>query len=665
MKHFLYFLLFTFTINTLQAQHACANHKAKYFNKAFAKQSALPIGYVPPENKYDLKFYHLNLNVERNTRYVSGNVVSKAKVVVASLDSFAFVLHQNHTIDSVYVNGAKRVFVRQDSLVKATAGTPIPLNTIFEAIVYYKGTCPSGGGAAIGDGYNLGTSPSWGNQVTWSLSESLVAYQWFPCKQDLTDKIDSSWVFATTDSANMVGSNGLLKNVVSLGNKKRYEWKSRYAIDYYLISVSTAKYRAYNLYAKPQYLAPDSIFIQNFVYDNAINNPSWNTQKTALNKIKQTLELQSKLFGMYPFYKEKYGHCMAPLGGGMEHQTMTTLGFFEFELDAHELGHQWWGNNVTCKAWKDIFINEGWASYCEYLSHQYLPTISGTTASSKMTSVHNSVMMQPGGSCYFTNADTMDASVIFDSRLTYDKGSALVHMLRYTINNDSTFFNASRGFQNAYKFNVASVIDFKNYMQTYTGINLTQFFNQWFYGQGYPTFNVKWNQTGGNFILQSIQTQSMPSSVPLFITDMDYRVSRTAKPDTVIRLNHANLTENYIIPLSGTVTAIAVDPSNWILNKTIGPVKDPSLNTSIGIEELNLATVFVGPNPTSDVLNVYLYNNEKATVEILDLNGKLISTQNMDKEAQMDVSKYSNGIYNVIIKNNQGEIIKTSKVVKN
>ena len=665
MKHFLYFLLFTFTINTLQAQHACANHKAKYFNKAFAKQSTLPIGYVPPENKYDLKFYHLNLNVERNTRYVSGHVVSKAKVVVASLDSFAFVLHQNHTIDSVYVNGAKRVFVRQDSLVKATAGTPIPLNTIFEATVYYKGTCPSGGGAAIGDGYNLGTSPSWGNQVTWSLSESLVAYQWFPCKQDLTDKIDSSWVYATTDSANMVGSNGLLKNVVSLGNKKRYEWKSRYPIDYYLISVSTAKYRAYNLYAKPQYLAPDSIFIQNFVYDNAINNPSWNTQKTALNKIKQTLELQSKLFGMYPFYKEKYGHCMAPLGGGMEHQTMTTLGFFDFELDAHELGHQWWGDNVTCKAWKDIFINEGWASYTEYLCHQYLPTISGTTASSKMTSVHNSVMMQPGGSCYFTNADTMDANVIFDSRLTYDKGSALIHMLRYTINNDSTFFNAIRGFQNTYKFNVASVIDFKNYIQTYTGINLTQFFNQWFYGQGYPTFDVKWNQTGGNFILQSIQTQSMPSSVPLFITDMDYRVSRTAKPDTVIRLNHANLTENYIIPLSGTVTAIAVDPSNWILNKTIGPVKDPSLNTSIGIEELSLATVFIGPNPTSDVLNVYLYNNEKATVEILDLNGKLISTQNIDKEAQMDVSKYSNGIYNLIIKNNEGEIIKISKVVKN
>jgi hypothetical protein len=368
---------------------------------------------------------------------------------------------------------------------------------------------------------------------------------------------------------------------------------------------------------------------------------------------------------MYPFFKEKYGHCMAPLGGGMEHQTMTTLGYFEFELDAHELGHQWWGDNVTCKAWKDIFINEGWASYTEYLCDQYLPTLAGTSASAKMTSVHNSVMSLPGGSCYFTNADTMDANVIFDSRLTYDKGSALIHMLRYTINNDSTFFNAIRGFQQTFKFNVASVVDFKTYMQTYTGINLTQFFNQWFYGQGYPTFDVKWNQTGGNFILQSTQTQSMPSSVPLFITDMDYRVSRSAKPDTVIRLTHASLTENYIIPLSGTVTSIAVDPSNWILNKTIGPLKDASLNTNVGIEELNLATVFVGPNPTSDILNVHLYNNEKAIVEIIDLNGKLISTQNIYIEAQIDVSKYSNGIYEVSIKKTNGDVIKTCKLVKN
>ena len=664
----LFFAMSSYVVINAQS-HYCAEHKAQRFNKQMAvvqssKKNvvAKTTSAIPLENNYDLKFYHLNINIERNSLYISGNVKSTAKVVAASLDSFAFVLHQNHTIDSVYVNGAKRNFVRQDSLVKATAGTPIVQNQLFDAIIYYRGTCPSGGTGAIGNGYNMGTSPSWGNEVTWSLSESFVAYEWFPCKQDLRDKIDSSWVYATTDSVNMVGSNGLLKNVVTIGNKKRYEWKSKYAIDYYLISIATSKYKPYILYAKPQYLVNDSIYIQNFIYDNAINNTSWNTQKAALNKIVPTLELQSKLFGMYPFYKEKYGHCMAPLGGGMEHQTMTTLGFFDFELDAHELGHQWWGDNVTCAAWKDIFINEGWASYSEYLCHQYM-TGTGTTATQKMLDVHTSVMQQPGGSCYFTNADTMNSGRIFSSRLTYDKGSAVIHSLRYVINNDSLFFQAVRGFQNTYAKSTVSVIEFKNYFQTFTGLNLTQFFNQWYYGQGYPTFAVSWNQSNNVFYLKSTQTQSFPSSVPLFITDVDYRISRTAKPDTIVRLFHGQAIENYTIALTGSVTSIGVDPNNWILNKVSTNTKD--INLSASELETDAPMVFVGPNPTSDALNIYLYKNEQASVEVIDITGKLMMTQTINTHAEFDISKYANGIYTVTIKNKHGDVLKTSKVVKN
>lgn len=663
MKSLIYFSLAVFSFMKIHAQtdHFCAKHKAKNFNKKVS--IALPPGYVPPENKYDLKFYHLNVNVERNTSYISGNVKSKALVVAASLDSFAFVLHQNHTIDSVYVNGAKRLFVRQDSLVKATAGTPIPQNQLFDAIVYYHGTAPTGGAAAIGDGYSTGTSGSWGNQVSWSLSESLCAYHWFPCKQDLRDKIDSSWVYATTDSLNMVGSNGLLKNIVRIGNKKRYEWQSRYPIDYYLISVATAKYKPYILYAKPQYLVGDSIYIQNFIYDNAINNAAWATQKTALNKIVPTIELESNLFGMYPFYKEKYGHSMAPFGGGMEHQTMTSLGFFDFEIDAHELGHQWWGDNVTCAAWKDIFINEGWASYTEYLSHQYLSSISGNTASNKMNMVHNNVMSQVGGSCYFTNADTMNANVIFDSRLTYDKGSAIIHSLRYEINNDSVFFPAIRAFQNTYKGSTASVIDFRDFMATYSGLNFTQFFNQWYYGQGYPTFSASWNQSNNVFYLKATQTTSFPSSVPLFMTHVDYRISRTAMTDTIVRLFHGQTIENYTIALNGTITSIAVDPNNWILNKVGTITKD----LSVGSNELvnTTAEVFVGPNPTSDALNIFMYHQDKVSVEILDITGKLVLVQNFDTHAEFDISKFANGIYTVNVKKISGELIKSTKVVKN
>lgn len=669
MKKTLLFFAMTSYIAINAQNHYCAEHKAQRFNKIVTatesgnkKSLSQSINSVPPENSYDLKFYHLNVNIERASLFISGNVRSIAKVVTPSLDSFAFVLHQNHTIDSVYVNGAKRNFVRQDSLVKATAGTPIPQNQVFDAVVYYKGTCPSGSAGAIGNGYNMATSPSWGNEVTWSLSESFVAYEWFPCKQDLRDKIDSSWVYATTDSSNMVGSNGLLKNVITIGNKKRYEWKSKYPIDYYLISVATAKYKPYILYAKPQYLVNDSIYIQNFIYDNAINNTAWATQKAALNKIVPTLELQSRLFGMYPFYKEKYGHCMAPLGGGMEHQTMTSLGFFDFELDAHELGHQWWGDHVTCAAWKDIFINEGWASYAEYLCHQYM-TGTGTTAPQKMLDVHTNVMSQIGGSCYFTNADTMNSGRIFSSRLTYDKGSAVIHSLRYVVNNDSMFFQAVRGFQNTYGGSTVSVIEFKNYFQTFTGINLTQFFNQWYYGQGYPTFSVSWNQSNNVFYLKSSQTQSFPSSVPLFITDVDYRITRTAKPDTIVRLLHNQSIENYTIALTGTVTSIGVDPNNWILNKVGTNTKDIALSN--GELEADASLVFVGPIPTSDVLNIYLYQNDEASVEVNDITGKMVLQQNINTQAEFNISKFANGIYTVTVKNKQGEVLKTSKVVKN
>ncbi|MCP2830400.1 hypothetical protein, partial [Salmonella enterica] len=82
---------------------------------------------------------------------------------------------------------------------------------------------------------------------------------------------------------------------------------------------------------------------------------------------------------------------------------------------------------------------------------------------------------------------------------------------RYEINNDSTFFNAIRSFQHTYGGGVASVIEFRNFMQTYTGKNFVQFFNQWYYGEGYPTFDVTWNQGGSTFVLRSAQTQSMPS----------------------------------------------------------------------------------------------------------------------------------------------------------
>ncbi|MGZ3920062.1 MAG: M1 family aminopeptidase [Bacteroidia bacterium] len=658
MKHLFIAISFLASAALFSQQHFCSKAKQASVANQIAHQQRISslVPQISHELKYDVKFVHLMLNVERTTKYISGGVKTVATVTAATLDTFACLLHVNHTIDSIRFNGMLSSFTRKDSMVKVAPAIPLLNGQSFTVTVYYQGNPPVGG-SAIGSGFNNGTSGSWGNQVTWSLSESLVAYHWWPCKQILTDKIDSSWVDITTDSLNKAGSNGLLKNVVMVGSKKRFEWRSKYPIDYYLISVAVAKYKEYNLYAHPLYLPGDSILIQNYIYDNAINNSAWNSQKLTLNKMPQVLEFESKMYGMYPFYKEKYGHCMAPFGGGMEHQTMTSLGFFDYYVDAHELGHQWFGDNVTCKSWGDIWINEGFAAYTEHLVAQYLDNINFMT---NLNAAHTSVMSQPGGSVFFTGADTLNANRIFDSRLTYDKGGAIIHTLRFVTNDDSLWFNTLRGFQNTYKNSTASAQDFKNYHSTQTGINTTQFFNQWYYGEGYPTFTVKYNFVGNTCYIKSVQSTSTPSSVPLFITPMEYKITRSGAPDTIVRVNHANATENYTFNLLGTVTGVVCDPNNWVINKVVGP----TLDASLGFEDHfnQLADISIGPNPTKNTI-VISNVNEAGTVELFDINGRMLMKNNLSEGMTIDLSNYSNGIYTVKLLNRNGSSF-TKKIVK-
>lgn len=643
-----------------QHEHLCASQKrhavARQLQLAQRAQNTNSL--ISHEYKYDMKFVHLNLNLERTTKYVSGNAKTVARVSAAALDTFMTLLHENLVIDSIYFNNVNVPFTRADSMVKVKVQPALPANATFTAVVYYKGLPPNGG-AAIGSGFSNGTSGAWNMQCTWSLSESFVAYHWWPCKQALTDKIDSSWVFVTTDSTNKVGSNGLLKNVVTIGNKKRYEWKSRTPIDYYLISVAVSKYREYKLYAKPQYLVNDSILIQNYIYTTAFTNNNWiNTQKTELDQMPEVLEFLCDMYGMYPFYKEKYGHSMAPFSGGMEHQTMTSLGFFDYYVDAHELGHQWWGDNVTCKTWADIWINEGFASYTEHLTAQYLDPPSFMP---NLNAAHLSVMSQPGGSVFFTGADTLNSNVIFDSRLTYDKGGAIIRSLQFLTNNDSLWFNTLRGFQNTYKNSTASVVDFKNYYDAQTGINSTQFFSQWYYGQGYPTFSVSYNTIGNTLMLKSTQQVSMPSVTPLFITPVEYKITRAGAPDTLVRVVHSTTTEVYYFALTGTVTGIVCDPNNWIINKALGPFVDPSI--AAGLEPGAVVTdeFQAWPNPVNQFL--HLRPASASTVKLYDLQGRLVA-ERVVRGGQVDVSALEPAVYLIQVYDGEGTELGQAKVIK-
>jgi len=570
---------------------------------------------------YDIKFYHLDLNLERNNTQVSGSVLHRSEVVSGPISIYVFELHTNFTVDSIKQGAQLLTFFRSGNSIHTNLMAPANQGDLLEIKIWYRGMAPNSGSSAIGNGLSSANSQTWGNRITWSLSQPYGAYEWWPCKQVLTDKADSSWVFITTDSTNLAGSNGLLTQVVDLGNgKKRHEWKSSYPIAYYLISVAVGRYVDYSIYANPAG-APAPVLIQNYIYDNPQTLPNFQQD---INETKDMIELFASLFGSYPFDKEKYGHCMAPFSGGMEHQTMTTQGFFFFELTAHELGHQWFGDHITCATWSDIWVNEGFASYTEYIALEHLHP---TDAAQHMFSVHNNVMSEPNGSIWFT--DTTQVNRIFSSRLSYNKGSAILHSIRFELNNDSLFYQVLRTYLSQYGGSNASAQDFKNVLETVSGKNFNPFFAQWFYGEGFPTFTVKWFHKDGVLYLQNNQTVSAPSITPVFDTPLEFRLNRTGGQDTFIILQVNQASQIFTLPVSGNVNSITMDPNNWIINQSGGVTKDSSILQLVALEnpDFDLHNLInFGPNPFHEQLCVQVISGlSDGVLALIDIQGKILT----------------------------------------
>lgn len=640
--------------NALWAQvpaHHCAAAKVRHAMSA--KRSVVSANHTQLMNQYDVHYYKLNVALERTSTFIRGSVIVKAISQNAALDTFGLELHPNLTIDSVKVNGTAQSFFRSGNAVSILLAQSIAQGQDVAVQVFYRGTPPSGGFFA---GMTNDNSPSWGNQVTWSLSQPFGAYEWWPCKQVLTDKADSLEVWITTDRANKAGSNGVLQQVVNLpNNKARYEWKSNYPINYYLVSVAVARYIEYSFPITIPGLA-QPVFFQNYIYDNPQTLPNFQ------NEIDETEDMMlafSELFGVYPFHEEKYGHCMAPLSGGMEHQTMTTQGFFELTLTAHELIHQWFGNYVTCASWEDIWLNEGFASYGEYLAYEKL--YSRAQADNYMLNVHDNVMSQPGGSVYVSAVD--DENRIFSSRLSYDKGSTLVHTLRYLVNNDAVFYAALRKYLDDYKFKNATTQQLLDVLTAETGIDFTDFREQLFYGEGYPDYNLTWNYENGNCYIEINQTTSS-SFTPLFTLPVELRLN-TANGDTLVRVTpNANISQ-FIVPLNNAVTNIEVDPFNGLVNTDAVQFDTDLVFQITSVTNANDEDIIrLFPNPATEKIAITFSNAAiERTLIITDVSGKeMLRDKVNEKQTSIHIESLPAGVYFLtVVSNNQSRVVKVVK----
>ncbi len=570
---------------------------------------------TPEENDYDIKHVKFDIALTNTSTDVSGNVTTTAKVVVPAMGIYAFELNDLLTVDSVKVDGQVLPVVSTGSVHRVSLVAPLVNGTGFTAQVFYHGQANAGNGQFFTGGLHPVTTVD-GFKLMYSISDDLFADDWWPCKQSLTDKIDSVDMWVTVADTLKVGSNGLLMQTTTMpGNKLRYEWKTAYPIDYYLVSVAVAPYNEYSYYMHFTDGSNDSMLVQNYVY----NTPGHFTPqaKAALDSTGLIIDHFSTLFGRYPFDKEKYGHCMSPLMGGMEHQTMTTLGtggYSDVTLIAHELGHQWWGNNVTYASWRDIWMSEGFASYCEQLFVEQFRGAAATTA--YRTGVFGSAMVG-AGSVYVD--DTTSVSRIFDGALTYKKGASVTHMLRYLAPQDSLFFRVLKTCQQQYARGLAVTADLQTIAEQVYGTDLDTFFNQWVYGEGYPTYGGKWYQDGNKVYLQITQTTSKPASVACFHMPLEVKL-KSAAGDKIIKLyNNAN-SQTYTLEWDNAMTGFEIDPNNHVLNRSVFITKDATI---VGIEDVVQSNISVSPNPAIDAWYIR-HMPLNSYCRLTDMTGKVL-----------------------------------------
>lgn len=638
----LFFVGFVAAAQTKNAVEACSGSK-----QLTHPDEVRPMVADIKENDYDVRYVKLDIALDTSSTKISGSATTKAVSLKQNLSEYVFELIPENTVDSVKINGILSP-VSGSGVVRTVAfPATVALNQLFTVQVWYHGQ-PVSPNNGLRNQYHSG----WQFWLTYTLSEPFSAADWWPCKQSLQDKIDSSDVWVTVNSTLKAGSNGVLQHVTNMGNgKDRYEWKSRYPIDYYLISAAVGDYQDYSYYVHFDN-STDSMLVQNYIYDHPDAVPYF---KNEMDSTAVMIRYFSNLLGRYPFWKEKYGHCLNTLGGGMEHQTMTTLGNFGYMLVAHELAHQWFGDNVNVASWSDIWLAEGFASY---LAWTYMDYVKGHDASfADMLSIHNDVMSDSTGSVYCT--DTTSVGRIFSGRLSYNKGAAVIHSLRNLINNDDLFFQMLKGYQQLYGGKTGSTQQFKEWAEIVSGLDLDTFFNQWIYGEGYPIYNAWWNQNGNQVIVRLQQQGSMSSITPLFATPIDVRLYAAGADTTVTFYNNAN-TQQFAVNWNRIVSGIEIDPSNKIINRTDSIKRDFSL--SINGFDTNLFVVY--PNPGTDY---WIIDGmpQRCSLSLYDGTGRVVwegSTGNYNS-AKIDASFLSQGIYWLTLRRNdsKGKVLKLVK----
>ncbi len=642
MKHPFFIIACLFYINVFSQNAYRTERESIREAEAKSALSRMAFRANPNTGNYDIKYHRLELNVDPSQAHISGDVTTYFEAK-SPLSQIHFDLAGNMVVSQVMQRGTPLAFLQNanDELIITLPQTQ-NMGVLDSLTISYSGNPVSSGFGS----FEVSTHN--GKPVLWTLSEPYGAMGWWPCKQDLIDKADAIDIYLNTPRFNPTGdeyvavANGVEIGQTINGSNKITHYRHNYPIPAYLIAIAVTNYAVYS-HQVPNNGNPFEIV--NYVYPE---NLWWVQNSTPVTV--DIMELFSNLFEEYPYSDEKYGHAQFGWGGGMEHTTVSFMGSFGRGLIAHELAHQWFGDKITCGSWKDIWLNEGFATYLSGLVVEHLDGNTSFT-SWKQQAVSN-ITSQPGGAVYLTDSDTLNVNRIFSGRLSYDKGSMVLHMLRKKLG-DATFYQGLQNYLShpEHAFGFAKSEDFIGIMENTSGQDLSEFFEDWLYNQGYPSYTIEWHQPTGNQIgFRISQTQSHPS-VDFFEAPVPLRILGTQGEMLDVVLDNTTNQEVFNRAVTFTVSNVLFDPEHDLISK--------NNSVLLNVELPEIETQFViFPNPTSD--KIQIRKPSSLTVYELQIFNDLgqMLYKGFPSE-NVDVSSFPTGVLHLKFYTNAGIITKS------
>ncbi len=563
--------------------------------KKAAQQKTNGLATSEASGNYRVHYYQLYWQVNPAVNYITGKVTAHF-IITQQSSSIVFDLTNKLTVDSVVMRHARLGFSQG-----ADESLAILLNRAYSqdeqdsVTIYYQGVPPANNQAFVQSSHN-------GIPIIWTLSDPYGAKDWWPCRNGLDDKADSIDVYITHPAQYKATSNGVLQSETTANNLTTAFYKHRYPIASYLVAMAVTNYKVFTNQVQ---LGNNNLPLVTYVYPESEDGFKANTYLVI-----NALKVYNSVFGDYPFMKEQYGQTQFGWSGGMEHQTNSFIVDAGEDLMAHELAHQWFGDKITCGSWREIWLNEGFATY---LADILYAEKSDTIWYKPYVKYHlASIVAEPGGSVWVD--DTTSANRIFDYRLTYQKGAFLLRMLRWTLG-DSAFFNGLRSYLNdaALQYSFTNNAALQKHLEATGNTSLDYFFKQWFYGQGHPSFKVSWRQNTNNYAHVIIGQTTSHISVPFFKVPLALTFKNSTQSKTFV-INDTVNNQDADLDVGFAADMVLIDPDMQLISKNNIAVKLTDTESTVN-------DVIVYPNPFKNIITLAIKNPQGKSLEVALFSG--------------------------------------------